>query len=90
MPHKKKSISRTKSGKRVSRGRKRNKRKSGRKRASRKRSASPTKMTWEKFLQNKDSRKVLQDAWKHKNPQKQFGQTVKRLHRKYSSNKAKR
>jgi hypothetical protein len=42
------------------------------------------KSTWEKFLKNKDSRKVLQDAWKHKNPQKHFEQAIKSLHKKYA------
>lgn len=44
------------------------------------------KSTWEKFLKNKDSRKMLQDAWKHKNPQKHFEQTIRTLHKKYSNN----
>lgn len=56
-------------------------------RPQRKRSNSQTRMTWEEFLKHKDSRNVLKEAWKHKNPQKHFGQTVKKLHRKYSSKK---
>ncbi len=83
MPRKGSKTKRT-SKRRTSRG----KRSSG-KRSSHKRNTSKNRMTWEAFLKHKDSRKVLKDAWNHKNPQKHFGQTVKRLHRKYSSNKKK-
>ena len=68
-------------------GKKKSRSSSSKRRPVRKRSASPTKQTWEKFLQNKESKKILQEAWEHKNPEKHFGQAVKKLHRKYSKSK---
>ena len=78
----KNGTTRQKRGSRGSKG----KRSSG-KRASRKRQGSGTKQTWEQFLKHKDSRNMLKDAWNHKNPEKKFGDTIRKLHRKYSSKK---
>lgn len=48
---------------------------------------SNTKKTWENFLRNKDSIKALEKSWKAKNPEEYYRKTIKRLVRKYSSNK---
>ena len=55
------------------------------KKSSRKRSKSSTKITWEKFLKNKDSKKALQNSWNADNPQKYYKSTIVKLARKYSN-----
>ena len=51
------------------------------------RKKSNSKLTWEKFLKNKDSRKALQRSWSSKNPQKYYKSTIVRLAKKYSKQK---
>ncbi len=45
------------------------------------------KKTWENFLQAKESRDLLKQAWKSPNPQKDFRGRIRTLHRKFSSKK---
>lgn len=46
---------------------------------------SQTKVTWEKFLRNKDSINALKKSWKSKNPEEYYKKTIKRLAKKYSN-----
>ena len=48
---------------------------------------SNSKMTWETFLKNKDSRKALTRSWSSKNPQKYYKSTIVKLAKKYSNKK---
>lgn len=57
------------------------------KKTRRTKSKSNTKDTWEEFLKHKDSKKVLKESFKAKNPQKEFGKIVRKLHKKYSNKK---
>jgi hypothetical protein len=50
-----------------------------------KRNTSNSKLTWEKFLKNEDSKKALQKSWNSKNPQTYYRKTIKKLARKYSN-----
>jgi hypothetical protein len=44
------------------------------------------KKTWEKFVQQSDSRSLLKDAWKVENPQKEYSEKINKLHKKYNKN----
>ena len=57
------------------------------KRQNRKKIKSNSKSTWEKFLNNKDSRNALSKSWTSKNPQRYYDTTIKRLAKKYSNKK---
>ena len=46
---------------------------------------SNSKITWEKFLKNKDSRKALTRSWSSKNPQKYYKSAIVKLAKKYSN-----
>jgi len=52
-----------------------------------KKNKSNTKITWEKFLQNSDSRKALKKSWSSKNPEKYYKNTIDKLAKKYSNKK---
>ena len=43
--------------------------------------------TWEEFLKQEESRKILKQSWKAKNPQKDFSHKIRQLHKKFSSKK---
>ncbi len=46
---------------------------------------SSIKKTWEKFVQQSDSRSLLKDAWKiQKDNQKEYSEKINKLHKKYS------
>jgi len=57
------------------------------KKKSKSRNSSNTKVTWEKFLKNNDSRKALEKSWSSKNPQKYYKSTIAKLTKKYSNKK---
>ena len=48
---------------------------------------SNSKMTWEKFLKNKESRNALKRSWSSKNPQKYYKSTRQTFAKKYSNKK---
>lgn len=51
------------------------------------RKKSNSKVTWEKFLKHRDSRKALEKSWNSKNPQKYYESTIGKLAKKYSNKK---
>ncbi len=48
---------------------------------------SATKASWEKILNNKESKKLLSSSWNTPNPQKSFTTNVKKIMKKYSGKK---
>jgi len=46
---------------------------------SRKRSNSKTKLAWTKILNNSNSKEILGNSWKQKNPQEYFKKNVRKL-----------
>jgi outer membrane biosynthesis protein TonB len=56
-------------------------------RAKRKTSERKTsvKKTWERFVQQSDSRSLLKDIWKAENFQKEYIDKINKLHKKYSN-----
>jgi hypothetical protein len=66
------------------------KRKSRTPRTKRNSNNSNVKATWAQFVKSKESREVLQKAWKTPNPQKFYSASIRRLHKKYSNSKKKR
>jgi hypothetical protein len=48
-----------------------------------------TKKTWERFVQQSDSRSVLKDAWKAENFQKEYSDKINKLHKKYTQKNTK-
>lgn len=54
-----------------------------RRRRSLSRKASNSKITWEKFLNHKDSTEVLKKVWTSKDPKKYYEKTIKQLAEKY-------
>jgi hypothetical protein len=66
---------------------KKNEKKKSDRRTKRKSSERKTsvKKTWERFVQQSDSRSLLKDAWKAENFQKEYLDKINKLHKKYSS-----
>jgi hypothetical protein len=47
---------------------------------------SSVKKTWERFVQQSDSRSLLKDAWKiEKDKVKEYNEKINKLHKKYCS-----
>lgn len=46
---------------------------------------SSVKKTWERFVQQSDSRNLLKDIWKSENPTKEYSDKINKLHKKYCS-----
>lgn len=46
---------------------------------------SSVKKTWERFVQQSDSRSLLKDIWKSENPTKEYSDKINKLHKKYCS-----
>lgn len=69
----------------------RKKRNSSKKRTGKKkissRKKSNSKLTWEQFLKNKESRNALKKSWSSKNPEKYYKNTIQKLAKKYSNKK---
>lgn len=47
-------------------------------------SSERIKKTWEKFVQQNDSRSLLKDIWKGDNNQKEYLEKINKFHKKYS------
>lgn len=69
------------------RSKSRSKSKSKSRKSKPKQKKSIPKTTWEKFLNHKDSRKALSKSWKSKNPQEYYNKTIRKLSKKYSTQK---
>lgn len=59
----------------------RTKRKSSERKSSERKSS--VKKTWERFIQQNDSKTLLKDIWKSDNPQKEYSEKIIKLHKKY-------
>jgi hypothetical protein len=44
---------------------------------------SSVKKTWERFVQQSDSRNLLKDIWKSENSIKEYSDKINKLHKKY-------